>query len=529
MGMGRGGASDGGQRWSQRLAAAFRRPAETTGNQPDRRSRERTSAPDRTDHATRDSEGQRDHPASRPRHHQPSPTTLIPQEVGTHPDRIAQEATASENGVIQQAGRDLINNYRNVLHVHERPAWGALWPAQAKKPSARRVFLSHTSELRELPEPRSFVAAAEAAVARAGDAVADMAYFTARDVTPEQVDREQLAEADVYVLIAGFCYGTPVRDRPEVSYTEQEFQTATDTGLPRLVFLLAEDTAGPPALFRDLRYGARQEAFRQRLHDSGVTVTTVSSPDQLETELLQALTDLARPKQLSMPAGRIWNIPARTFTFTGREDLLIGLRTALCSGQPAVVQAMNGMGGVGKTTTAIEYAHRYAKDYDLAWWVPSEDPALIAERLAALAQALDLATDQDPPTIALARLRGTLQTRSRWLLVFDNAEDATALRPLLPDGNGHVIITSRNPNWTDVGAALPVREFARAESVDLLRSRRPQLTETDADRIADALGDLPLGPVSKSVRAIRRWLRCGWWLRSGQRVCRNEWLRRGGV
>ncbi|MFC5693629.1 DUF4062 domain-containing protein [Amycolatopsis mediterranei] len=449
--------------------------------------------------------------------------------MGTHPDRIAQEATASENGVIQQAGRDLINNYRNVLHVHERPAWGALWPAQAKKPSARRVFLSHTSELRELPEPRSFVAAAEAAVARAGDAVADMAYFTARDVTPEQVDREQLAEADVYVLIAGFCYGTPVRDRPEVSYTEQEFQTATDTGLPRLVFLLAEDTAGPPALFRDLRYGARQEAFRQRLHDSGVTVTTVSSPDQLETELLQALTDLARPKQLSMPAGRIWNIPARTFTFTGREDLLIGLRTALCSGQPAVVQAMNGMGGVGKTTTAIEYAHRYAKDYDLAWWVPSEDPALIAERLAALAQALDLATDQDPPTIALARLRGTLQTRSRWLLVFDNAEDATALRPLLPDGNGHVIITSRNPNWTDVGAALPVREFARAESVDLLRSRRPQLTETDADRIADALGDLPLGPVSKSVRAIRRWLRCGWWLRSGQRVCRNEWLRRGGV
>src|SRR4051812_11282355 len=89
----------------------------------------------------------------------------------------------------------------NVLHVHERPAWGSLWPVQAGKPSARRVFLSHTSELRELPQPRSFVAAAEAAVTRAGDAVADMAYFTARDIAPEQVDREKLAEADVYVLI----------------------------------------------------------------------------------------------------------------------------------------------------------------------------------------------------------------------------------------------------------------------------------------------------------------------------------------
>jgi len=110
VGMGRGGDSDGGQRWSQRLAAAFRRPAETTDNQPDRRSRERISDPDRTDHPARDSEGQRDHPTGWPGHHQPSPATLTPPGDGPQPDRIAQEATASENGVIQQAARDLINN-----------------------------------------------------------------------------------------------------------------------------------------------------------------------------------------------------------------------------------------------------------------------------------------------------------------------------------------------------------------------------------------------------------------------------------
>ncbi|MCR6481790.1 FxSxx-COOH system tetratricopeptide repeat protein [Amycolatopsis sp. OK19-0408] len=372
----------------------------------------------------------------------------------------------------------------NTLHVHPRVAWGSLWPE--REPSARRVFLSHTSELRALPEPRSFVAAAESAVARAGDAVADMAYFTARNVSPEQVDQEKLAEADVYVLIAGFHYGSLVRD---VSYTEQEFQTATDHGMPRLVFVVGEETVGPAALFRDLRHGPRQEAFRQRLLESGLTVTTVCSPDQLETALLQALTELPRSQQASMPAGRIWGIPARTVEFTGREQLLSGLRSALCAGEPAVV---HGMGGVGKTTVASVYADRFSGDYDVAWWVPSEDPDLIAGRLADLARTLDLTTDQDSTDTALARLRGVLRTRGRWLLVFDNAVNAAALQPFLPGGDGHVIITSRNPNWAGIATALPVREFARSESVQLLQSRLPSLGDADADRMADALGDLPL-------------------------------------
>jgi hypothetical protein len=166
----------------------------------------------------------------------------------------------------------------------------------------RRVFLSHTSELRHHPSDRSFTAAAEAAVIRAGHAIVDMAYFTARDAAPADYSTAMVAEAHVYVGIIGLRYGAPVSSRPELSYTELEFEAAGERGMPRLIFLIRESSAFPVPASELAEHRDRQAAFRRRLEESGLTVAWVDSPTELELKLFQALVELSAPPATS-PAG----------------------------------------------------------------------------------------------------------------------------------------------------------------------------------------------------------------------------------
>jgi Domain of unknown function (DUF4062) len=291
-----------------------------------------------------------------------------------------------------------------------------------------QVFVSHTSELREHPAGRSFVSAAEQAVSRVGGVVLDMAYFTAREGKPAAYCREQVGLADVYAGIIGFRYGSPVRDEPDLSYTELEFDTATELGVPRLVFVLDENAVLPlPGVFlSDPVYGKRQRAFRDRVQDAGITVQPVDSPDRLETLLFQALITLqqapgGREGRAAGPGsgGVAVRLAPRPVYLAGREELLESLDARLAVGPGVVV--LSGLGGAGKTSVAVEYAYRQVAGLGVVWQLPAEDPAGLAAGFAKL--AAHLGVGDAPRGDPAGRVHAVLARREDWLLVFDNVPD----------------------------------------------------------------------------------------------------------
>ncbi|HEY1230074.1 MAG TPA: FxSxx-COOH system tetratricopeptide repeat protein, partial [Ramlibacter sp.] len=159
-------------------------------------------------------------------------------------------------------------------------------------------------------------------------------------------------------------------------------------------------------------------------------------------------------------------------------------------------QTLQGLGGVGKTQLAIEYAWLYRAHYDFVWWIPADQALLVPSSLAAMAQALGLppATSvgvEQAAEAVLRALQSGVPYRS-WLVIFDNAEEPDYIRDFIPRGPGHVLITSRNSLWREQESTIQVDVFEREESTAFLRKRLPSISDADAVLMAEKLGDLPL-------------------------------------
>jgi cellulose biosynthesis protein BcsQ/tetratricopeptide (TPR) repeat protein len=199
----------------------------------------------------------------------------------------------------------------------------------------------------------------------------------------------------------------------------------------------------------------------------------------------------------------VFQAPPRNLRFTGRDTELCQLRDHLRAGNvrgaddAAIV--IQGMSGLGKTHLALEYAHRYRGAYDAVLWITADAP--IDQQLSDLAAPLGVPGPPGGETArAVLAALGRGEPYSRWLLVYDDTEEA-CIESYLPPGRGHVLITSRTPQWTERAVPLTLDVFDRGESVALLRRRNPGLVPDDAGRVAEALGDLPL-----AVAATAAWL-----------------------
>ena len=394
--------------------------------------------------------------------------------------------------------------------------------------AAWRVFISHTSELREFPAGTSYVAAVERAISAAGHVIVNMADFPATDQPAAQVCAERVQGCEVYIGVLGTRYGSPVRDRPEVSYTELEFDTATAARMDRLVFLLDVEAANvgiPARALIDLEYGARQEAFRRRVPDSGLVTGSFASPAALGQLVERSLRELVLSPGGTGPTVAIpRQLPAAVAGFAGRAaelKALTGLlEEAALPGGTVVISAIDGTAGIGKTALAVQWAHQVADRFpdgqlyvNLRGFDPAGPPMTPDEAIRGFLDAFEVPAA--PNSVSLdtqaARYRSLLAGR-RVLVVLDNARDTDQVRPLLPGSPGCcVVVTSRNRLTsliTDGARPLPVDLLTDTDARQLL-ARRLSAARVEAEpqavqQIITRCARLPLALSIVAARAAAR-------------------------
>lgn len=185
---------------------------------------------------------------------------------------------------------------------------------------------------------------------------------------------------------------------------------------------------------------------------------------------------------------------ARNPNFCGRQRVLESLHKSLMLGGGGRVQVVYGAGGVGKTQLAIEYAYRHADQYPLIWWLPANEPGTLASFYLALAEQLGVvAAGHTDVAEARSAVCEALRRRDDWLLIFDDAPDADAIRAYIPGSvTGHVLVTSRNAEWKGLGKSFCLRVLERADAIEFLLKRSGRTFEPSAFTLCQALGDLPL-------------------------------------
>ncbi len=198
----------------------------------------------------------------------------------------------------------------------------------------------------------------------------------------------------------------------------------------------------------------------------------------------------------------VFTVPYQRHTcFKGREDVLADLRRSLVGDKrAALTQVISGLGGIGKTQTAVEYAYENREEYKAVLWVKAATELEIRQDMADAARLLKLPHDETNLEDAVRALKNWLEQNSDWLLVFDNADHPERVKPFMPRSpKGHILLTSRASVFGTLGILNPIELplLSVEDAAEFLLKRTGHDGSDDAEvesarELANELGLLPL-------------------------------------
>ncbi len=290
----------------------------------------------------------------------------------------------------------------------------------------------------------------------------------------EIVDNIQNAQI-ILLLISSDFMASDNCSKTEVPLAMERYEAGTARVLP-IIIRPVDHKGAPFDKLQALPYDAKPVTTSPNIDEAFYTIA----------QGIRTVVEEFTKRTLPIPSASspIGNLPRRNPYFTGREDILTVIHTMLIANSTTALtqpQAISGLGGIGKTQTAIEYAYRYRSDYHYTFWVKADTHETLTSDFTTIAGHLNLREkDAQDQTLIVRAVKCWLEANSNWLLIFDNADDLKMVYDYLPAGEkGHILLTTRAYSMGGIAKRVEIEKMD-SEQGALFLLRRAGIIQQDA-------------------------------------------------